>query len=137
MSQRMLSWVLTLTAFCLFALACTLGRRVVDVDRCPPGARAADKRPTANQKNKPSQTANDGAPPSRSALAECGMEDFYRKNPSLRGHMSSVLESAVRVKLINHLDFQIQNAPRDIPRDIRRCLNEKSAPRATLADARR
>lgn len=129
MSHRTLSWVLTLTAFLLFALACTIGRKVSKGEPDRTTELRMQKDPAANKKTTSKQRS-----PSARELARCGMEDFYRKNPTLRGHMPPVLESAVRVKLVDHLSSQLETS-RDMSPAVLHCLGQQRREANALADA--
>ncbi|MCD6497286.1 MAG: hypothetical protein J7M25_03175 [Deltaproteobacteria bacterium] len=93
MSHQKASWILSLAAFVLFALACTIGRYATQPSTKLPTATAAALSGALTTTRSPEK------PFARSRNRV--MEDFYGAQPELQGRIPPVLEAAVRIKLIS------------------------------------
>jgi hypothetical protein len=134
MSHRTLSWILTLTAFLLFALACTLGRNAADTDDGGLQKKNTLSKVTAAVTGSGVLQSGMQTLFSPKKLRFCAMKEFYRQNPSLKGHLTAPLEAAIRVKMVDHLRAQIKTIPPDLEKRFQRCLKKPTFKEATLAN---
>ena len=136
MSHRTLSWILTLTAFLLFALACTLGRNAAD--EAPLSPQPATKNAPLVSVVNALNLQGTGFEKwfSNQAIRTCAMKEFYRENPALQGHLSNTLEAAIRVKMIDHLRAQMRNVPPRLKARLQKCLSQPGYQSPTVAATR-
>ena len=77
-------------------------------------------------------------PPSQ-LVARCGLQDFYRQNPSIRGQLTPILEAAIQVKLTDDLMARMKTSPKSLSQQLKECLVQKDlfyrSSEPSLADA--
>lgn len=132
MSHRCLSWILTLIAFLLFGLACTLSRKTE-------GSLDLSSRDTLSEMDGLFRQLEKADNPPPQLVARCGMEDFYRQNPSIKGQLTPIVEATVQIKLTDDLITRLKTSPKSLSQQLKACLGQDKrfapASGASLADA--
>lgn len=118
MSHRNLSWLLTLLAFLLFGLACTLSRNEKGKFKVTPEKTVAMIEKTAKKVHK-ANTA-----PNKAVIASCGLKYFYKENSSFLKPMPPVLESAIKIKLAEDISNSLKNNPSSLSEHIKKCIKK-------------
>ncbi len=118
MSHRNLSWLLTILAFLLFGLACTLSRNKKGKFKVTPEKTLAMIEETAKKVHKTNPAPNNGV------IASCGLEYFYKENSSFLKPMPPVLESAVKIKLAEDISNSLKNNPSSLSEHVKKCIKK-------------
>jgi len=118
MSHRNLSWLLTLLAFLLFGLACTLSRNKKGKFKITPKKTLAKIEETAKKDHK-ANTA-----PNKAVIASCGLNYFYKENSSFLKPMPPVLENAIKIKLAEDISNSLKNNPSSLSEQVKKCIKK-------------